>query len=147
MDNKQILTEADFISWPVWKLDDSDDTYCKMFNFDELPFLARDLRIKTTFFTPNNCEINGYINGIYQVFCITLFIKGRAYKFNYNLPGFADKNIDDLIFNDIINNVSDLFPLTYKTDLDKANMKNFTGTFDVYNKELCKNEHSNKEIY
>lgn len=147
MGTKKYLTEVDFDSHPIWKWDDRDDSFRPISSPNDFPELARDIYLKAYFVTPKKTELKGYIIGVWRVFSMGIFINGKQYIFNYNLPARANSHLDDLILKRIVTNKDELFPLKYKTDIAQAGMTDFSGTFDVFNKELCKNDHSDKQIY
>lgn len=129
--------EEHYNTFPMWRYNDENNLYYPIISPDEFPEDSRDLSIKTTFISPIGIIFHGYIVGVKNIFSIGVFINNKTFHFNKNVPELSLEQFNDFIKELNLNKeiiISDIFPLQYKTEINLANYKDISGTFDVFEK-------------
>lgn len=134
----------DLIDCPVWRDDRDKDLYFPVYKPGDMPEDARDVIIRSKFFTPNGLEFDGYIKGIDKgintLLVIWLFHNGKKYGFNNKLPKLCHDELSKLESDlpaDIGRGVDNFFPLRYETrfNWEDEGYQNFWGEFDAFLRE------------
>lgn len=131
---KEYLTKKDLQQHSMWIERDEDElTYpiCGEQDFPEnMGF--NDLRIRARFITPAGIELNGYIIGLKNIYCIVIFLNDEVIYLNKNL--YKDCLIAIEKINKITGqhlSVKDFSPLKFDTQIDIEGFKNIQGEFDL----------------
>ena len=128
------LSPSDFDSCPVWKYDEGSDLFYPVSGEKDLPELTRDLIIRAVFTTPGGDRFEGYIVGVERVFSMALFLGGRVYHVNRNMPGPSREQIDEFLSNKggaSTLTFDSMFPLRFETSWESETFANFSGVFEM----------------
>ena len=128
------LVPPDFYNCPVWKYDEESDLYYPVFGIDDVPDLARDLRIRAVFTTPDGQTLDGYIVGIESIFSMALFFGDRIYNVNKNMLGPSRVRIYEYLRDrDTSEKMTfeSMFPLKFETRWESEDFRNFSGVFEM----------------
>lgn len=84
---KEYLTKQDFQQHSVWIEHDEDDLTYPVYGADDFPenMTLNDLRIRTRFITATGLELNGYIIGLKDIYCVAIFLDNEVVYLNKNL--------------------------------------------------------------
>lgn len=138
----ELISEGDFKKHSLWGFDEESELYYPIFSLDEIPDEGFNFFIRAEFYTKSEISFMGYIVGVNRGYAISLFYRGKKYKFNKNIINGSIEQAEKLIRNfndDRLNNVNDLFPLSYTTTIDIEPFNNITGKFDLF-KEITDEE-------
>jgi hypothetical protein len=135
--------KEDYDTCSIWYYDEESDLYYPINSPDEIPDYAdpRDLSVKAIFYTPSGEPLKGYItlprDTKHEVFSIGIFVNGRQFFFNDNLPGPSKDQLEDMLKEldaGKFRSEKDIFPVRYETDFNFEGYNNFQGIFDAFRK-------------
>src|SRR4051812_3844579 len=122
LDNKckKSLEQADFDQYPVWVWDDEHSLHCPI---DELepdlddywgPFFVKAR------FTVGSFLVDGYLVGGPSFYAFILFVAGREFSFNLNLPDLIEQALPEF-YRALGIEPTPLFPLLFESDVRLKN--------------------------
>ncbi len=129
---KKYLTLSDIKQHSIWKFTDIDDLAHPINTPDDIPEDSFDLIIRAKFTTPTGIELIGYIVGVQNIYCISIYAGDEKFFFNRNLPNDYPKTLAKL--GKALNcslSILDFSPLQYTTDIHLECFKNISGEFDL----------------
>lgn len=132
-DAKEVLSPPDFLTCAIWRYDEDDDLYHPVLTPEQLPESERNLSIRATFMTPSGKFIPGYIVGIEKTFSFGLFDGNRVFHVNINLPTLSAKQLISFLQTQTgktVGTFESLFPLSYKSTINKEPFVDFRGRFE-----------------
>lgn len=131
---KEYLTKQDLQQHSIWIEHDVDELTYAVTGAEDLPenIGLNDLRIRAYFITPNGIELNGYIIGLKNIYCIAIFLNDEVIYLNKNLYKdclIAIEKINKITGKNL--SVKDFSPLKFETQIDIKGFKNIQGEFDL----------------
>ena len=83
------LSLAAFERFPIWTWDDEQEGYHPVSGSGALPDEFPTFFIRATFLTRSCAQLGGYLIGLQSFFGFGLFVGGKEYLINLNLPDLA----------------------------------------------------------
>ena len=93
---RKALSRADFEQYPVWVWDDENENHQPISEAEPSPEDYGTLFIKARF-EANGHVFDGYLIGGSTFYAFGLFVAGREFVMNLNLPDLMEKNCAEII--------------------------------------------------
>jgi len=129
------LEKKDLQRYSIWIQHHDDDLTYPVSSAQDFPenMVFNDLRIRARFITSTGIELNGYIVGLKNIYCIVLFINNEDVIYlNKNLYQdclIAIEKINKLTGHNLT--VKDFSSLKFETQIDIEGFKNIQSEFDL----------------
>lgn len=123
------LTYEDFEEYPVWKWNDSQDDRKPVLDWNPLPEGEPTLFIKARFIAVDGTVLDGYLVGLDSFYAVGVFVGGRTYVMNLNLPDLLEQTLVD-VCGALDRDFMDLFPLKYETEVSFKDEENLQGLIE-----------------
>lgn len=125
---KKILMLEDFDKYPVWTWDDEMENVQPLSEKQPAVEDYVDLFIKAKF-KSNYIAFDGYLMGGDFFYGFVIFLKGKSFIFNINLPEFIKKELPE-IFQILDCKPFEFFPIYYESDVVLKGGQKISGTLD-----------------
>jgi hypothetical protein len=120
------LTEEGFRRHPIWKWDDAMEGYLPVERPDPLPLDQGTLFLRSRLTAASGEEFSGYLVGIEGFYAVGLFVMGREFILNLNLPDRVALHTDEL--RALLRRPTlQLFPMKYRDDVGFQHSPSLSG--------------------